>query len=273
MKRSSQKSDRMDSNLVLNDSFNELVFERRNKQYGAYEIRKRYRKNVLLSGFIASAFFATAFGGYLFLAPDAHALMKPDLTEGPRVITIEDKPFRIEPKTRVETKTSQTPPAKGSDANVTPEVTMKEVPAPKLSDTVGSSTGVTGGTGTVKLDTIKPCVDCPGAGEPPIVEPPVITYSQNPPVCPTCDDFFAKNVHYPQQAKEMGIEGTVWLSFIIDTKGEVHEVSVAKSAHPSLDKEALRVAKAMPKWTPGKDDNGQPVKFLYRKAIRFVLGK
>ena len=57
------------------------------------------------------------------------------------------------------------------------------------------------------------------------------------------------------EAKEKGIEGKVLVSFVVDNKGNIKDISLTKSANEFLDKEALRVVKSMPKWNPGKKDN------------------
>jgi TonB family protein len=67
--------------------------------------------------------------------------------------------------------------------------------------------------------------------------------------------YLGNNVKYPKEAKENKIEGKVYVAFVIDNNGNIKDVSLAKSANKHLDKEALRVVKIMPKWSPGKKDN------------------
>ena len=83
--------------------------------------------------------------------------------------------------------------------------------------------------------------------------------------------FLASTVIYPVIAQENGIEGTVIVQFIIDEEGSVTNVEVLESSgEVSLDKEAVRVIKAMPKWNPGTV-NGEPAKFQYQIPITFRL--
>ena len=82
--------------------------------------------------------------------------------------------------------------------------------------------------------------------------------------------FVSKNLHYPEQAEEAGISGTVIVSFVINTNGEVTNVRPLNSVHPLLDREAVRVIYKMPPWIPGKQD-GKPVKVYFVVPIRFVL--
>jgi len=82
--------------------------------------------------------------------------------------------------------------------------------------------------------------------------------------------YIGKSVKYPVIAQENGIQGRVYISFVVSKKGEVTEVKVARGVDPNLDKEAIRVVKAMPKWKPGKQ-RGKAVKVSYTVPINFVL--
>lgn len=77
-------------------------------------------------------------------------------------------------------------------------------------------------------------------------------------------------LNYPEAAKENGIEGKVVLSFTVNAKGIVKNVTVLKSASPLLDEEAVRVVSSSPKWTPGRID-GKPVKVTYSFPVFFQL--
>ena len=59
---------------------------------------------------------------------------------------------------------------------------------------------------------------------------------------------------HPVTAQENGVQGRVIVSFVVETDGSITDVKVARSVDPSLDREAMRIVKAMPKWTPGKKD-------------------
>ncbi len=83
--------------------------------------------------------------------------------------------------------------------------------------------------------------------------------------------YLATNTKYPLLAQETGISGRVYVSFIIDKKGNVTNVKLVRSVHEILDKEALRVVKTLPQWKPGKQ-RGVPVRVEYIIPITFVLG-
>ena len=83
-------------------------------------------------------------------------------------------------------------------------------------------------------------------------------------------DYLSENIKYPILAEENGIQGRVIVTFVVEKDGSITEAKVVKSVHPSLDKEALRVVKGMPKWIPGVQ-NGVPVRTKYTIPVTFKL--
>lgn len=82
--------------------------------------------------------------------------------------------------------------------------------------------------------------------------------------------YLANNIKYPAIAKDAGIQGTVYVTFVVDEKGNVTDVKVLRSIGGGCDEEAIRVVENMPKWKPGKQ-RGKPVKVQYNLPIRFTL--
>lgn len=83
--------------------------------------------------------------------------------------------------------------------------------------------------------------------------------------------FLNKTVKYPKEAKENQIQGKVIVQFVVDKDGSVEDVQVVRSGgHPLLDEEAVRVAKNMPRWIPGKL-RGEPIRVQYRFPVNFKL--
>lgn len=82
--------------------------------------------------------------------------------------------------------------------------------------------------------------------------------------------FLQDNVRYPAEAAEDGIQGKVYVGFIVGTRGEVSEVKITRGVHPLLDAEAVRVVEIMPPWTPGEKD-GEKVRVAYSIPISFTL--
>ncbi len=81
--------------------------------------------------------------------------------------------------------------------------------------------------------------------------------------------FLSDNVRYPQSVVDTNIQGKVVVQFVVEKDGKVGEVKVVRSVHPDLDKEAIRVCKTLPKFNPGKDDNGEPVRVVYTLPVTF----
>lgn len=82
--------------------------------------------------------------------------------------------------------------------------------------------------------------------------------------------WISKNVKYPILAQENGIQGKVFIQFVIEKDGSITDVKVMRGVDASLDKEAIRVVKSMPKWKPGKQ-RGKPVRVSYTLPINFQL--
>jgi TonB family protein len=82
--------------------------------------------------------------------------------------------------------------------------------------------------------------------------------------------ILANNIKYPESAKQKGIAGKVYASFVIEKDGSVSRVKVARGVDPSLDSEAIRVVSSLPKWKPGKQ-RGQNVAVQYTVPINFSL--
>lgn len=82
--------------------------------------------------------------------------------------------------------------------------------------------------------------------------------------------YIMENMKYPEQAMKEGIQGRVAVRFIVEKDGSISDVKPILSVHPLLNKEAVRVVKSMPKWTPGKQ-NGKPVRVRFNLPIMFKL--
>lgn len=80
--------------------------------------------------------------------------------------------------------------------------------------------------------------------------------------------YLSENIKYPKKALKNGVSGKVFVQFVIDKTGKVTNVVAVRGVEKSLDKEAVRVIKSMPKWKPGMKD-GQPVKVKYTIPINF----
>jgi protein TonB len=82
--------------------------------------------------------------------------------------------------------------------------------------------------------------------------------------------FIAENVKYPAMAREAGISGNVFVSFVVNRNGEISNVKILRGIGGGCDEEAIRVVRLMPSWIPGKQ-NGKPVPVQFNLPIKFIL--
>lgn len=107
-----------------------------------------------------------------------------------------------------------------------------------------------------------------------VVEEQIFTIVEEMPSFPGGDaalmKYLGSSIKYPAIAKDAGIQGTVYVTFVVNEKGEVKDTKVLRSIGGGCDEEAIRVVESMPKWKPGKQ-RGKPVKVQYNLPIRFTL--
>ena len=248
----------------------EIVFEHRNKTYGAYILRKLYNKNmnralmlaviILLAGLaypLASSYYAQKRANYIEKVANAEFM---DM----------DKPKEEAPPP------PPPPPPPAAELQqkvkfVAPVVTTEEV----VEDVDIFNQDELAQTGNVAVD-VQEEVAVEAKEEVIEVEEakPVFTIVEEMPSFPGGEaernKFLAENIVYPQQATENGIQGTVYVSFVVDSKGNVTDVKVLRGIGGGCDEEALRVVKMMPQWHPGKQ-NGKLVRVLFNMPIYFKL--
>ena len=83
--------------------------------------------------------------------------------------------------------------------------------------------------------------------------------------------YLGANIKYPEQAKKDSIQGRVFVNFIVEKDGKIGEVKVLRGIGSGCDEESVRVISSMPAWTPGRDKNGEAVRFSYNIPIKFAL--
>lgn len=83
-------------------------------------------------------------------------------------------------------------------------------------------------------------------------------------------EYLKTNIIYPEEAKVNGIQGNVYVNFVVNKEGKLIEVRIIRGVHKLLDAEALRVVNAMPKWTPGTQ-RGKRVAVSYNLPVKFIL--
>lgn len=107
-----------------------------------------------------------------------------------------------------------------------------------------------------------------------VAEAEIFTVVEESPSFPGGDEarirFLTENIKYPQIARESSISGTVYVTFVVEKNGNVTDVRVLRGIGGGCDEEAVRVIKAMPNWSPGKQ-RGKPVRVQFNMPIKFTL--
>lgn len=273
----------MAENALLNDwtsaiaeGRNELVFENKNKNYGAYDLRKKYNRTVNLALLITglSFIFIVSFPMILdWIQQQTEELVVPvdntvvDLTAPPPIDEAEPPPPPPPPPPVMET-VKFTPPV------VTDDEVIDEPPPLQTEETPQISTETQEGTGD---DII--IIPDEGTGIVAPVKDEIFTIVEQMPSFPGGDAAMMKWIRdkieaigYPQMEKEAGISGTCYVTFVIDKDGNVVDSKILRgvSGGPGYDKVALTVVKAMPKWAAGKQ-NGRSVSVQYNLPIKFTI--
>jgi periplasmic protein TonB len=251
-------------------AFDEIVFEARNKEYGAYSLRKRYHKNLFIAMVIGAAVLSTAvITPYL----NAKALeSRAKTTERQVEITLENL------DTPTEAVAPPPPPPPPPAAEVVQQA--RYVP-PVVVDSVRPEDNVqlmTADQASVEIrneevvEIIAEIVQEEIREEEPEPEPFVVV--EEMPMYPGGDaallTYIAENTQYPEVAKENNIQGRVIVRFCVTAKGTINQVSILKGVDPELDKEAIRVVSALPPFRPGRQ-GGKPVPVWYMVPITFTL--
>ena len=247
--------------------FDDIVFELRNQEYGAYRLRKKYSRNVMIGMLIGILIIGTAvITPYL----NAKALENQKRREQKLVeLKMEnlDAPQDVAPPP---------PPPPPPPAEVVAQV--KYVP-PVLVDSVKPEEAkqmMTADQAQTEVKNEDVQVQEVVQEEIKEYEAPaeVFVVVEEMPTFPGGDPelmkFINSNIVYPEIAKENNIQGRVILRFCVTFKGGVDQVQVLKPVDPALDNEAVRVIKMLPPWKPGKQ-GGKPVNVWYSVPVTFQL--
>jgi periplasmic protein TonB len=252
----------------------DIVFEGRNKDYGAYFLRKQYSKNVVLGWAITiltiGLLFASPYivefikGQQEVVKEEARTVKYTDLAPPPPIQNTPPPP-KLDIPPPVKTIIKFLPP-KVTDKEVVEEEEMPTIEEIKQND-IGAET--VEGTGEVVFD--EPVAEVAAEENTDDVIFTVVEQSAEfPGGMEALAKFLQKNVKYPAIARRMGVEGSVFVSFVIDKAGVISDIAVVKGISAECDKEAVRVVGLMPPWKPGKQ-NGKAVKCRFVLPVRFKL--
>jgi protein TonB len=246
-----------------NREWNDLIFESRNKDYGAYVLRMEYEKNTARGLFLSFSLF-----GFIVIVGIALQFLKPVLPHN----NFSDKITPVEPMDDFEIEQLKPPSSKLPETSPPPQKTNQEqfsnlkitndpvsttLPTQeKLTEVQAGSRTITDGstTGENPVDT-KPDFGSSSntGGKEEIYLPGVV---EKMPEFPGGDQglmsYLTKNVKYNAEAKDAGIQGSIFISFVVNKEGKTEQVKILRGLCCGLNEVAMEVIKNMPAWSPGK---------------------
>ena len=272
---------------LISNEWADLVFQGRNKVYGAYQLRRGTSKRNIVSMIFVAAVAAVA---YLGLAAynsyqeaqkaKFEAEMEASLIETKKEAKVEKKTEtpkveQVQKVEKVKSSIAFTPPVIKKDSEVKPEEEMKTQDELKETKTAIGAFDVKGNDESG--GTVLKAVEEIATPKPPKQEAEqnkVFDVVEQQPQFPggmgALNQWLGSNIKYPAMAAENGIEGRVIVQFVVERDGSVSGVHVVRGVDSSLDKEATRVVAQMPKWIPGKQ-NGSAVRVKYTVPVTFRL--
>ena len=270
---------------MISLEWTDLVFEGRNQDYGAYQLRKGTSKRNIWSIIIVALAAAL-----LFLGLTVHRMAEPNRTvmnmqavevanikKDKKDVKVEKKdPVKVEPERIIEKVKSSvkfTAPVIRKDNLVKEEDEIKLDEIEKSTKAIGALTVDGNDELGGEVLRIKEEIAPP---EPPkhVEDNKIFEVVEQNPTFPggtaALMSWLSQNIKYPVIAAENGVKGRVIVQFVVEKDGSITDVVVVKSVDPSLDKEATRVIKNMPHWIPGRQ-NGSPVRVRFTVPVTFTL--
>ena len=272
---------------LISNEWTDLVFEGRNQSYGAYKLRKTTGKRNLWALIIVALAAVLLYLG-LQLQRMAEANKKVENTQAvalAKLNTEKKKEAKVEKKEiirqepekvveQVKSSVKFTAPIIKKDEEVKEEDEIKLDEVQKSDKAVGAFT--VEGNDEVGGAVLKAKEDI-AAPEPPkhvVEETKIFTVVEQMPMYPGGDaalmGYLRDNIKYPTVAAENGVQGRVVVGFVVERDGSITDVNILRGVDPSLDREAMRVVKSMPRWNPGKQ-NGSAVRVKYQVPVSFRL--
>lgn len=248
------------------NNLDDIVFEGRNKEYGAFILRKKYQRSVIISLLVGIILMTSAIITPYFSARalgnrqknvERQVEIKMENLDSPNEIVVPPPP--------------PPPPDIVQQVKYVPPVVVDSVKSDEITKLMTADEVQTKVKNEDALEVIKEVKE--EVQEDVNEHEPFISVQEMPePVggIEALYKYIAENVHYPPIAKENNIEGKVYIKFNVTSKGSVEDISILKGVSPDLDAEAIRIVKTFPPFKPGKQD-GKPVPVWFTMMIIFKL--
>ena len=274
----------MDNAQLAKASLNDIVFEGRNKAYGAYVLRRLYQRHVTRALIIATAIFSL-----LVFFPLIAQYLKDKMPKEPKKNLQENVLMDAPPLDDTKPpppppppEAPPPPPPKLTTVKFTPpvvkkdeEVKKEEVPdQEELKEKTVATVTVQGNTNAPDLSELSSGTGDKVVEE--VVENKVYTYVEQMPELPggggqpAIVAAIQKAVKYPPLALRNQVEGRIFASFTVNAQGDVSDVKIVKGLGSGLDEETIRAIKTLPKFRPGKQ-NGRAVSVSFTVPITFKI--
>jgi len=258
----------MAKDTIKAPAFDDIVFESRNKEYGAYRLRKKYSRNVAISLLIGIIIIASA-----VITPYLNAKATVNREKrAERMVELKMENLDQPNETVVPPPPPPPPPQDVvQQAKYVPPVVVDSVKPEEQVQLMTVDDAVIEVKDEAVVEVIEEVKEEVQEEE---AEPEPFVVVEEMPMFPGGDvallDYIGKNTIYPEVAKENNIQGRVVIRFCVTSKGGVSQVSVLKGVDPELDAEAIRVVNTLPAFKPGKQ-GGKPVPVWYMVPITFTL--
>ncbi len=272
---------------LINDGWVDLVFENKNQAYGAYKLRKETgKRNVKALVVVVTTIVAIFVIAFLNLtiqnAMKKDVSIETDVELSKLAQKKEAKVERKEPVQKIEVEQRVVEKVKSSVKFTAPEIKKDEEVKPedeiKSQDDLAKTNTAIGtfdvkGNDEAEGEVLK-AKEVIADEKPKEEETKVFDVVEQMPEFPGGQaallQWISENIRYPQIAEENGIQGRVICTFVVERDGSITDVQAVRKVDPSLDKEAIRVLKKMPRWNPGKQ-NGSAVRVKYTVPVMFRL--
>jgi periplasmic protein TonB len=258
----------MSKEKVTVPAFDDIVFVARNKEYGAYKLRKKYNRTVIVSMLVGIIIIATA-----VITPYINAkALENKQKRAERQVEI--KMENLDQPTEVAPPPPPPPPPPADVVQQQRYVPPVVVDSVKPEDNVQLMTADEAQTEVKNAEVVEVVQEVKEEVKEAEVEEVPFVVVEEMPMFPGGDvellKYIGEHTNYPEVAKENNIQGRVIVRFCVTAKGGVSQVSILKGVDPELDAEAIRVVNTLPAFKPGKQ-GGKPVPVWYMVPITFTL--
>ncbi len=275
----------MNNAQLATASLDDIVFDGRNRTYGAYVLRHLYQRHVTRALGIALALLALLVGGQalarLIRGPEVVVPFVPTTPINPIVPPMVVDPVVIPPPpvAAVQPKTVAVNSTKFDNIKIVHNnVITEEIPEQEaLASTHVAAVTIKGGIDEGALKELESTVGPNTATSETVSDKPYLSVEQMPQLpggggTEAIVAAIQRAARYPAQALSAGVEGKVFASFVVNAQGEVTDLKIVKGLGSGLDEETLRAISKLPRFIPGRQ-NGRAVSVQYTVPISFHLDK